>query len=82
MVRDNQKCAAVTQSASLEDAKQGQSTEGVCTESQEPEEQSLELLLSNKIDLEDDETWSLVSAHCWSFDGWLSQLNRIPHRIQ
>lgn len=60
MVRDNHKCAAVTQSRSLEDAE----AEGVCPESQEPEEgRSLDLLLANKIHLEDDETWSLVSAH-------------------
>ncbi|XP_075889706.1 suppressor of cytokine signaling 1b [Nelusetta ayraudi] len=59
MVRDNQKCAAVTQSQSLENAKQGQSSEGVCPESQEPEERSLDLLLSKKINSDNEETWNL-----------------------
>lgn len=65
MVRDNQKRAAVTQSPSPEDAAQGQSSAGVCPESQEPEERSLDLLLSKNINFQEEpETWSLVSEHC------------------
>lgn len=71
MVRDNQKCSAVTQSQSHcpEEAKKGESSESVCPESQEPEEKSFHLLLQKKINSEEeDETWSEVSTDCLPTD--------------